>query len=1575
MKILVADDDALNRKYLCTLLTLERHTVVECEDGLDSLSYLEQNPCDAVISDVLMPRMDGYRLCYEIRKNEKLRATPIILYTASYLSDADEKAALAMGADRFIRKPAVPELIVKTLHELIATRPAFNDVSPHEPTESSALREYSEALVRKLEETNAQLAAANEALRESEERLRLAASAGNVGIWEWDPASDRLVWSDQQKIAFGWQPNSRDLTLQILLNAIHSEDRQRVEESFHSALAQCTGYEAEYRVVWLDGSVHWIADKGRGDYDATGRCLRMRGITLDITRRKETDEALRKSEARFRDMADSAPVMIWITRADGFCIYLNKQWKDFTGQSDTSGLGFGWLDAVYPEDRERTSEEFRKAMERRDELRMEYRLRRHDGTFRWVIDSGLPRISQSGEFFGFIGSAIDITDRKLAEEERQSVLERIRFLHEIGLAINSSLDLQTILETLLEKIDLFIPYPSATAVRLLNKETGQLEALACHNLDAAEWKRYFNVTPVGRAKCVLESKTPVIVRNLLTDSETANPSIYRRLGVVSLIGVPLIIEGEALGILNFFTKEEREFTFEEIEFLMTLAGQAAVAMHNARLYDENERRRREAEELAGIARSLTETLDLKAIGERVVSSVVKLFGVKGATVRLRESDGSLRSFAATGEVFSQTPAGAVVPAGAGLASRAFTEEQPVWSADMLNDPSIRLSDRMREYLSQSGDGSMIAVPLRAHDNLIGVLSLGDRTGRNYLGSEVALLQTFVYQLALAIQNALLYEQGQIHLKRIEALRQIDRAITSTLDLHSVLHLLLEKIDVFLPYPAATTIRLFNGATRKFDNTACRNIDEREWRARIGQGSGNLSEQVLKTKRPVIVPNIQEDAQRSASLFYREYGFVSYLGVPLLAKDEVVGILGFYTRSPHNFTAEETDALLTLAGQAAIAINNAQLYQEIDRSKKELETTNRSLETSLKKLDSLYAGLSPISTTLSTQELMSGIINRIIEATGADAALIRIRDDKDGSLPIVGHYGFSDEYLTRVAKAPTIGAVSWVIEHGEPIIAPDITTEARLTSKVQVQLGLRSCAMLPINVYGEVHGILHVASSVLGHFDEEQRNHLVAITRQMSIAMENRELFDRVKASRDDVERANTALTERNRMLSALHTVAAASSQSLNLDHVLNSAIQKITDIFHFDATQIHIHDKQLDELGLKASFANDPRFSVAQSFKMGQGILGNVAQSGEKLIFADIQSDPQYQELSRIKTSGRHGYHFFAIFPMRGKARNLGTIACVGAERRELAASEVQLLEAISDQLAVAIENSELYEDLRIKVEELQCKTTELEQANKVKDDFLGVVSHELRTPINVIMGYTSLFKDGFFGDVKPKQEDALAKIARESKDLLVMINSVLHATALETEWARLETEEFSVASLLEELRANYAVTAPQQLNLYWNYPTNSPPLRTDCRMLKQILDNLIGNAVKFTEQGMVTITARVGSKDLSCEGAGNISESAPLCPQSTLFEFEVADTGVGIPSERLGKIFDKFYQVDSSETRRFGGVGIGLYIAKKFAELLGGRITVESREGSGSKFTLTVPCELGAENYSESTTHPPATP
>ncbi|HEX9787706.1 MAG TPA: GAF domain-containing protein [Candidatus Binatia bacterium] len=833
MKILVADDDPINRKYLRALLTHEGHTVVECEDGLATLASLEQNPCDAVISDVLMPRMDGYRLCYEIRKNRNLKDTPIILYTATYLSAADEKAAMAMGADKFIRKPALPEVIVTALNGIIENSRGGRPTTPEKPGDLSALREYSEVLVRKLEQTNVELTAANEALQKSEERLRFAATAGNIGIWEWNPLTDQLIWNDQQKLMSGWDPGPEALTLQKFLDRMYPEDRERVNQALRAALAERTTYEAEYRVQWPDGSGHWIAGKGRGDYDEAGRCVRMMGVALDITRRKEADEALRRSEAQFREMADSAPVMIWITRADGSSTYLNKQWYEFTGQSDEAALGFGWLDAVHPEDRTGAGEAFVKANDRREEFRVEYRLRRHDGMYRWVIDSASPQIGDNGEFLGYIGSVFDITERKQAEDERQRNFERVRALHEINLAITSTMNRQSQLEVLLEKIEKFLAYPTVSTLRLLHRETGRLESLAHRGLNVDEWLKREPGRTLHRALRVVETSAPVILSDVRRDAFGRDLPMPTNFGLVSYAGIPLIARGQVLGVLGVYTKTYHEFDAQEIEFLTTLAGQAAIAIENAQLYEEAERRRHEAEELARIARSLTETLDMKAVGERVVASVLELFGVKGSSLRLRQPDGSMGRFVSAGEVFSQTPAGAVVPAGVGLSGRAFAEGKALWSADTLNDPRVEFNAAMREYIGQSGNGSMIAVPLRVRDNPIGMLTLADRTGRNYSQSEVSLLQAFADQVALALQNARLYEQTEHNLKRLEALREIDQAITSTLDLPSVLRLLMEKIDVFLPFHAATTIRLFNRTTGEFENAACWNIDEQQWKTRIG----------------------------------------------------------------------------------------------------------------------------------------------------------------------------------------------------------------------------------------------------------------------------------------------------------------------------------------------------------------------------------------------------------------------------------------------------------------------------------------------------------------------------------------------------------------------------------------------------------------------------------------------------------------------------------------------------------------------------------------------------------------------
>ncbi|HUF41395.1 MAG TPA: GAF domain-containing protein, partial [Verrucomicrobiae bacterium] len=842
MRIFVVDDDPMNRKYLRALLTHEGHAVFECEDGLAALDRLKIELCDAIISDVLMPRMDGYRLCHEIRNNKILAAIPVILFSATYLSTADEKAALAMGADKFLRKPALPEAVVAALNEVAGTAHRRRATQSKKIEDLSALREYSEVLVRKLEETNMQLAAANNALRESEERLRLAATAGNIGMWEWTPATDNLVWSDQQKLILGSPPDAAALKLDWFLNAIVAEDRPQVQAALQDVVANRADYEIEYRVRWPDKSVHWISSKGRGEYDEGGRCTRVVGAALDMTRRKEADEL------------------------------------------------------------------------------------------------------------------------------RQRHLERVRALNEISFAVTSTMNRQRQLEVLLEKIERFFPYPTVSTLRLFDQETERLESLAQRGLDDEAWLK-------------------------------------------------------------------REFG-----------------------------------------------------------------------------------------------------------------------------------------------------------------------------------------------------------------RTLHRAL-----------------------------------------------------------------RVVETRAPVIVADIRRDAMENNQPMPSSFGLASYAGVPMIARDKVIGVLGVYSKEYHEFNADEVEFLVTVAGHAAVAIQNAQLFEEVDRSRKELEVTNLSLEKSLKQLESLYTSLAPLAPKSSNQEILQSILDRILEATHADAAVIRLWDAASKNYSIVGQKGYPEIYFQQLGKVPPGGAVDWVVRHGEPIVAPDVASDARFQSKTQLVYGFHSSAILPLSSQDDVSGVLHISSRRAGEFDQGNQAHLMAIARQMTIVLENRRLFDSLKASRDDLEKSNSALTESNRMLVALHAVAAAASQSTDLDRVLERVIETITGIFDFEAARIHLYDEKNDEIVRRAAFEKHPeRFAGTLSFKKGQGIVGKVIESGARFIFDDITTDPRYLQLSRTHIASRFDHRFFAVFPIRTKTRIFGALGCLGSAARRLTDAEIQLLEALTDQLAVAIENNKLYEDISLKVAELQRKTTEL---------------------------------------------------------------------------------------------------------------------------------------------------------------------------------------------------------------------------------------------------------------------------
>lgn len=267
---------------------------------------------------------------------------------------------------------------------------------------------------------------AEAALRESEARLRLAQEAAGAGLWDWDLRTGQVFWSAQYFRVWGLEPGAVEPSFAAFLSAVHPADRARVEAQTLATLRDpsARAYRAEFRVPQADGSTRWILARGEVLRDpATGEALRLIGVCLDITERRMAEEALRESEARFRAMADNAPVMIWVADRSGASTFLSRSWCEFTGQSPETALGFGWMDAIHPEDRREAHRSFLAANARREAFRLEYRLRRADGEYRWAIDAAAPRFGEGGEFLGYIGSVIDITERKAAEE-RQALLAR-----------------------------------------------------------------------------------------------------------------------------------------------------------------------------------------------------------------------------------------------------------------------------------------------------------------------------------------------------------------------------------------------------------------------------------------------------------------------------------------------------------------------------------------------------------------------------------------------------------------------------------------------------------------------------------------------------------------------------------------------------------------------------------------------------------------------------------------------------------------------------------------------------------------------------------------------------------------------------------------------------------------------------------------------------------------------------------------------------------------------------------------------------------------------------------------------
>jgi PAS domain S-box-containing protein len=262
---------------------------------------------------------------------------------------------------------------------------------------------------------------AEAALQESEARIKVAANAANLGLWLWNIPGDELWVTEKWRELFGFA-DSEPVTFDRLLQVVHPGDRERMKQLVQHMFEHGGEYESEYRITRPDGSICWILGHGSVELDERGKPAFARGVSRDITKRKIAEQELRESEARFRTVADSAPVLIWMSGPDKLCTFFNKGWLDFTGRTMEQELGKGWTEGVHADDLDHCLEVYGTSFNARQPFTVEYRLRRNDGEYRWVLDNGIPRFASDGAFLGYIGSCIGITERKLAEEKFRLVI-------------------------------------------------------------------------------------------------------------------------------------------------------------------------------------------------------------------------------------------------------------------------------------------------------------------------------------------------------------------------------------------------------------------------------------------------------------------------------------------------------------------------------------------------------------------------------------------------------------------------------------------------------------------------------------------------------------------------------------------------------------------------------------------------------------------------------------------------------------------------------------------------------------------------------------------------------------------------------------------------------------------------------------------------------------------------------------------------------------------------------------------------------------------------------------------------
>jgi GAF domain-containing protein len=803
--------------------------------------------------------------------------------------------------------------------------------------------------------------------------------------------------------------------------------------------------------------------------------------------------------------------------------------------------------------------------------------------------------------------------------------------------------------------------------------------------------------------------------------------------------------------------------------------------------------------------------------------------------------------------------------------------------------------------------SEMALPLVSRGRIIGVLDVHSTQPSIFTEEDVATLQTMADQLAHAIENAGLYESITRHVEELTALHAIDMAMISTLDLDEVLSIIYEQVSGVVNV-STFYIALYD---RRHDELDVRLLVERgERRQPVAlsiRGNGGPAARVVRAGEPLWVDDAADERSGIPPGSLVTNGAMRSLAVlPLIVRDQVIGVISAQSPEPETFDKDDRELLSSIAHQAAIAVTNAKLFEEVNRR---LDEANLVQEVML-----------AAASTLDFDLALERAIKSLHRALRVDRLGFLLYDEKDDALILhPSLVGFAQDAPRLPLKGSVVGQA---YRTGRPVLMSD---KAQGPSYICQSPDVCSALAVPVRIGGNVAAVLLAESPQARAFDEDELRVLTTVAGQLGVALENARLYQE--------------MARHTHGLRLLADGSAGMVGSLKIQEIVDHLQDVLVERFRSPCF-ISLVEPEGDGATVVAGWMpGEVSLPVGRRVTIPeQGGLRRMMETRCLVYVLDVEQDEWRTLVDKPEREAMRqaGVEAGLVLPMLSQDSLVGIVSLgFRGPLPEPVEEPLDWAQTLVNQAAAAVANARLYQQLETQAAELATAYSELQEVDRLRAQLVQNVGHELRTPLGLIKGYVELLIAGDLGKVSSSQRAALQVMRERTATLVRLIHNLTVLQAVPRE--ALAVAPLSMAEIVGQVLIEFQGAAEGAGIVFQEeIPDGLPTLLGDRERLELALGHLVDNSIKFSPDGG-TITLKAWADE-------------------RMIHVSVRDEGIGISSDSMGRIFERFYQVDGSTRRRYGGMGVGLALVWEIVELHDGTVQAESEPGKGSTFTISLP-------------------